>query len=126
MLSMRARVCAVSVRMPICAPVNERAGWPSRWIAIAVSAIVTCSPVETIWSYSRGSASSPPRSFASATSRSVCPLIADTTTATRFPAFTVSTTRRATFRIRSGSPTLVPPYFWTIRATGLLQPGPLG
>ena len=44
--------------------------------------------------------------------------MAETTTATRLPAFTVSTTRRATFRMRSGSPTLVPPYFWTIRAMG--------
>ena len=27
-------------------------------------------------------------------------------------------TRRATFRMRSGEPTEVPPYFWTMRAMG--------
>jgi len=83
MLSMRARVWAVSVRMPTWAPVNERASRPSEWIAIASSAIVFCSPVETSASYSRGCGCSPPTSRASATSAFVSPAIADTTTATR-------------------------------------------
>src|SRR5690606_20994834 len=117
MLWMRARVCEASVRMPICAPVNERALWPRLWIAIASSAIVFCSPVETSTSYSRGSGRSPPAWCASATSASVSPAIADTTTATRWPCSTAATTRRATRRIRSMSATLVPPYFWTISAT---------
>ncbi len=46
MISMRARVWAASVRMPIWSPVNERAPVPRRWIAMASSAIVFCSPVE--------------------------------------------------------------------------------
>ena len=49
--------------------------------------------------------------------------MAETTTATRFPASFASTTRRATFRMRSGSPTLVPPYFWTIRAIDSFRSG---
>src|SRR4030095_8670223 len=49
-------------------------------------------------------------------SHSATPLIAETTTTTRFPASCVAMTRRATFMIRSGLPTDVPPYFWTIRA----------
>ena len=51
----------------------------------------------------------------SATSRLVSSPIAETTTATCWPAARLATTRRATASIRSGSATLVPPYFWTIR-----------
>ena len=44
--------------------------------------------------------------------------IADTTTTTSLPWRRVICTFSATARIRSGSATDVPPYFWTIRATG--------
>jgi len=111
MLAIRARVWAASVRMPIWAPVNDRAACPSPWIAMASSAMVFCSPVETSTSYSRGSGFSPPSSRARSTSLLVSPDIAETTTATWLPPSSVCTTRRATFRMRSGSPTLVPPYF---------------
>ena len=82
MLWMRARPCAVSVSIPICAPVKLRALPPRRWIAMASSAIVFDSPIEISASYSRGSGASPPASFASATSALVSPAMADTITAT--------------------------------------------
>ena len=44
--------------------------------------------------------------------------IADTTTITSLPRFFVNATLSATALMRSGSATDVPPYFWTIRATG--------
>src|SRR5690606_2023374 len=40
--------------------------------------------------------------------------MADTTTTTSAPALRSAATRCATVRMRSGLPTLVPPYFWTI------------
>ncbi len=50
---MRALVWVLSVLMPICAPVRLIALWPSEWIAIAISATLTCSPVESSMSISR-------------------------------------------------------------------------
>ena len=44
--------------------------------------------------------------------------IADTTTITSLPRFLVNATLSATALMRSGSATDVPPYFWTISATG--------
>ena len=52
-LRMRALVCVLSVIMPICAPVMLIAWWPSEWMAIAISATLTCSPVERSMSISR-------------------------------------------------------------------------
>ena len=49
--------------------------------------------------------------FASLISESVTPLMAETTATTLLPARWWSPTRRATFLIRSGLPTEVPPYF---------------
>src|SRR5512139_1688787 len=46
--------------------------------------------------------------------------MAETATTTSFPSWRVLATRRATFRIRFRSPTEVPPYFCTIRATLIL------
>src|SRR5829696_8582263 len=63
-------------------------------------------------SRSRGCAPGETRVASSASSSVVCP-IADTTTQTWRPASRSATTRRATWRIRSGSPTDVPPYFCT-------------
>ena len=45
--------------------------------------------------------------------------IADTTTITSLPRRFVIATLSATALMRSGSATDVPPYFWTIRATGM-------
>ncbi len=50
---MRALVCVLSVLMPICAPVRLIALAPSEWIAIAIKATLTCSPVESSMSISR-------------------------------------------------------------------------
>ena len=72
-------------------------------------------------SYSRGSGLGE-ISCASATSWSVTPAIAETTTTTEFPRFCVSTTRRATLRMRSAPATDVPPYFWTISAIATRVP----
>ena len=47
----------------------------------------------------------------------LCP-IAETTTRTSWPSVFAFTTRSATRRIRSASPTDVPPYFWTITDMG--------
>ena len=55
---MRALVCELSVRMPIWAPVRLTASAPSEWIAIAISATLTCSPVERSISISRPEGSS--------------------------------------------------------------------
>ena len=52
---MRAWVWAVSVRMPACALVSDRARSPRRCSAMARSAIVTCSPLASSMSISRGS-----------------------------------------------------------------------
>jgi hypothetical protein len=51
----RAFVCPQSVRMAAWKPVSERALRPPSWSAIASSAIVTCSPVASSMSSSRGS-----------------------------------------------------------------------
>ena len=50
---MRALVCELSVSMPIWAPVRLIALPPSEWIAIAIRATLTCSPVERSMSISR-------------------------------------------------------------------------
>ncbi len=53
MLWMRALEKAVSVTSPICPPVKLIASWPWAQSAIAIRAIVTCSPVASSWSISR-------------------------------------------------------------------------
>ena len=50
---MRALVWKLSVTMPIWAPVKLIACEPSEWIAIAIRATLTCSPVESSMSISR-------------------------------------------------------------------------
>src|SRR5579883_3000259 len=54
MFRMRALVWKLSVTRPICAPVKLIAGTPSAWIAIAISATLTCSPVEHVHLAGRG------------------------------------------------------------------------
>ena len=50
---MRALVCVLSVMMPIWPPVRLIASWPSEWMAIAIRATLTCSPVDRSMSISR-------------------------------------------------------------------------
>ena len=50
---MRALLNAVSVSSPICPPVKLIASWPWAHNAMAIRAIVTCSPVASSWSISR-------------------------------------------------------------------------
>ena len=96
--------------MPACLPVKDCALYPSDWIAMARSAIVTRSPVDTSMSISRGSGFSLTW-LARLISLSVSPLMAETTTTTSCPSSLARHTRFATFLIRSGFPTDVPPYF---------------
>jgi hypothetical protein len=77
--------------------------------------MLTCSPVARITSSSRSLGRSAIW-WASPINRSVSPAMAETTTTTSWPAARARVTRRATFWMRSGSPTEVPPYFWTISA----------
>src|SRR4029078_4735116 len=75
---------------------------------------VTCSPEATTASYSRASCIGE-ASVHQATSSLVLPAIAETTTATSWPASTSRFTWRATLRIRSILATDVPPNFMTRR-----------
>src|SRR5262245_41716946 len=86
-------------------------------MAMARSAMETCSPVASSMSTSR-SGGEGVTSWASRSRVSVVLPMAETTTTAPWPAFTVSTTRRATPRIFRASATEDPPYFWTIRPMG--------
>src|SRR6478735_6283762 len=81
---------------------------------MASSPDVTCSPEATIASYSRASCIGE-ASVHQTTSSLVLPDIAETTTATSWPASTSRFTWRATLRIRSMLATDVPPNFITRR-----------
>ena len=87
------------------------------------SAMVTCSPVASSTSSSRGDGCSV-MSRESFSRRSVSPLIAETTTTTSLPRLRQLITLSATLPMRSGLPTDVPPYFWTISAIKHLYPLP--
>ena len=87
---------------------------PSACSAIASRPAVTCSPEATTASYSRASCIGEASRHHS-TSSLVLPDIADTTTATSWPASTSRFTWRATLRIRSILATDVPPNFITRR-----------
>ena len=115
MPTMRAEPCTFEVRIGICQPCHERALTPIPSSAIASKPAVTCSPEATTASYSRVSC----RAEASrhhSISLLVVPDIAETTTATSWPASTSRLTWRATLRMRSISATDVPPNFITRRA----------
>ncbi len=103
--------------IPTWLPVKLTAGTPRSARAIVSSAAETRSPVVSSMSISR-----PGRVVdtweARAIRLSVALPIADTTTTTSWPWRLVICTFSATARMRSGSATEVPPYFWTIRATG--------
>ena len=122
--SIRARPWAPSVRTATCQPVQDRASTPIVCNAMATSPAVTCSPVATTASYSRASCSAD-RPWHQATSWLVTPAMAETTTITSCPSSRSRFTRVATWRIRPGSATEVPPNFITIRAIGRSMPGGL-
>src|SRR5438552_423657 len=117
MFAIFALVCARSVRMPADAPLMETARPPSAFTAIATSALAACSPLASKRSSSRGVGCGE-TSPASLIKLSVTPAIAEMTATTRQPSRCVSKIRCATLQIRVGSPTEVPPYFWTIRRIG--------
>ncbi len=105
-----ALVCTPSVTMPAWAPVSEMAGTPLACSAMAVKAMVVCSPVASNISISRSSGSGT-ISLASLMRLSVTPLMAETTTTIWWPCCRYLATRAATFLMRSGLPTEVPPNF---------------
>src|SRR5271170_3898384 len=76
-------------------------------------AIDSCSPIASNWSISR-SLGSGQSAFARAISSFVTPARAERTTTIWWPSAIALLIRPATLRIRSTSPTEVPPYFWTI------------
>ena len=87
---------------------------------MAVSAIAANSPVASNASISR-SVGCGEVSRASLMRLSVTPAMAEMTPTTLQPLCCVSRRRRATLRMRSGVPTEVPPYFWTI--SRMARPG---
>jgi hypothetical protein len=89
---------------------EERALCPAASIAMARSAIDTCSPVASSMSISR-SGGVGVIFCASRISPSVVFPMAETTTTTPWPALAVPMTRRATPRIFAASATEEPPYF---------------
>ncbi len=84
---------------------------------MATRAIEMRSPAVSSMSSSRAGGSGDTCS-ASSSSSSVESPIAETTTTTSWPAFLVSTMRRATRLMLAASETLDPPNFWTMRDTG--------
>ena len=103
--------------IPTWLPVKLTAAMPRSASAIVSRAADTRSPVVSSMSISR-----PGRVadtwLARAMRLSVALPMAETTTTTSLPRRFVIDTFSATARMRSGSATDVPPYFWTIRATG--------
>src|SRR3954471_12635347 len=87
---------------------------PKPCSTIASSPAVTCSPDATTASYSRASCIGEASRHQS-TNSLVLPAIAETTTATSWPASTSRLTWRATLRMRSILATEVPPNFITRR-----------
>jgi hypothetical protein len=110
MLLMRALEKVLSVVMRTWCPRKLTALRFCAWMASANSPMVTCSPVATTTSCSRSLGRSE-SAATSLSSRFVSPDMAETTTTTSWPAFWAAMQRRATFLMRSVSPTEVPPYF---------------
>ena len=117
--SMRERPWASSAMMGTCQPIQERAGSPMLRRVMARRPAVTCSPDATTTSYSSSEAGRPsaagPAASVQATSSLVLPLMAETTTATLWPAAASAATSLAPRRMRSRSATEVPPNFMTSR-----------
>ena len=103
--------------MPTWLPVKLTASTPRSESAIVSSDADTRSPVVSSMSSSRPGCVRETE-LASAIRLSVALPIADTATTTSLPCDCVNAMCSATAFMRSGSPTEVPPNFWTIRATG--------
>ena len=84
MLSMRARVCMGSVWMATWSPSRDTASPPAALTAMANRATLTCSPVASSMSNSRGSGMGC-TAWAKPMSRSVSPDMAESTTTMRWP-----------------------------------------
>src|SRR5690554_43260 len=117
----RALPKALSVPMRTWGPVKDTAGTSMAFSAMASRPMVTCSPVDRITSSSRGSGSSL-ISLASAISRLVSPLMAETTITSSCPSALNFLIFSATWVMRSTLPTEVPPNFWTISAICCTNP----
>jgi len=103
-------------------PREGTSGAPKELIAIAVKAMLVCSPVARRTSISRSVVFAPAvTSAANSINRFVTPPMAETTATTLCPAAWVANNLEATLRMRSGEPTEVPPYFWTINDTTVLH-----
>ena len=107
-----ARVWTVSVIIPAWLPVKDTASTPRSARAMHSRDMVMRSPELSSMSISR-SGCTELTSPASRTRSSVVLPMALTTTTTSFPARLVRATWSATARMRSASPTDVPPNFWT-------------
>ncbi len=112
MYLIRALVWKLSVTMPIWAPVKLIAVTPRLSMAMAISATLTCSPVDSSMSISRAGGRSVISRASAINSSVVCPR-AETTTSTCSPRRCAWIARRAAARILFESATLVPPNFCT-------------
>ena len=111
----RALVCVVSVMMPAWLPVNDGAGTPSSASAMHSSAIEMRSPAVSSMSSSRPGRTRLTSSASRMRSSVVLPIALDDDDHLVAGA-PVRATWSATARIRSASPTEVPPNFWTTSA----------
>ena len=107
-----------SMQMPTWLPVKLIAGTPRSASAMHSNDIDTRSPVVSSMSISRPGCTDD-TSFANLMRLSVLLPMADTTATTSDPWDRVNAMWSATARIRSGSATEVPPYFWTMSVTVL-------
>ena len=107
----------LSVMMPTWLPVKETASMSRSARAMQTSAMLLRSPMVSSMSISRPGKVAE-TALARAMRLSVSLPIADTTTTRSCPWRRVKATCSATALMRSASATEVPPYFWTIRATG--------
>ena len=105
-------VWLVSVTIPAWEPVRLIAWWPRSLIAIAHSAQLIRSPVDSSMSISRGSGVVETSSAIEISSSVVFPR-AESTATTRWPCSRADTMRRAARLMRSASATEVPPNFIT-------------
>ena len=105
-----ARVWSVSVMIPAWLPVKDADSTPHAPSAMLTSAIEIRSPAVSSMSSSRGGRVGETSSARRIRSSVNLP-IAETTTTTSLPAFLVRATWSATARMRSASPTEVPPNF---------------
>ena len=118
-----ARVWPVSVMIPAWDPVKEAESTPRSASAMHTRAMEIRSPAVSSMSSSRGGGLEVTSSARRRRSSVDLPM-AETTTTTSLPAARVRATWSATARMRSASPTEVPPYFCTTSAMATKLPDP--